>query len=248
MATPLVHLLDADPDLAAGLAPAARAMARAALVASGEELPAGSCAPVHHDEHYGALVLDGLMLRQMTVAGRPSGELLGAGDVLLPLGQDQVSFVARSMAWTVLSPVRLAWLGSAVLAGAVRWPAVGRTLAERAERRVARVLAMQSLAHLSRVEDRLLGVMWLLAERWGRVSGDGVVVAVPLTHRALGQLVGAQRPSVTSGLGALEEGGLLHRREDGTWVLEGEPPDFVRESGARREAQRDGHPVPGAVG
>ena len=241
----LVHLLDADPDLAADLPASARPLARASLVAAVETLPAGACAPADDGEHYGALILGGLLLRQMTVAGRPSGELLGAGDVLLPLGRDQVSFVARTMAWQALSPVRLAWLGSAVLAGAVRWPAIGRTLAERAERRVARLLAMQSLAHLSRVEDRLLGVLWLLAERWGRVTAEGVVVAVPLTHRALGQLVGAQRPSVTSGLGALEEAGLLHRREDGDWVLEGDPPDFVQSADGGRQ---DGRPAPGAVG
>ncbi len=241
MAGLLAHLLDEDPDLAAGLAGADRALARGALVAETERLPEGRWGSLHDGEHVGALVLDGLLLREMTVAGRPSAELLGAGDVLLPQGADQVTFVAREVAWRVLAPARLAWLGTAVLTGAARWPVVARTFGERSERRVARVLAMQSVAHLPRMEDRLLGVLWLLAERWGRVGGDGVRLPLPLTHRTLAQLVGAQRPSVTSGIGALEESGRLARLDGGGWLLRGEPPIAATgpaqvQDGARRDA------------
>jgi hypothetical protein len=91
------------------------------------------------------------------------------------------------------------------------------------------------------VEDRLLGVLWLLAERWGRVGGDGVRLPLPLTHRTLAQLVGAQRPSVTSGIGALEDGGRLARLEGGGWLLRGAPPIAATgpaetQDGARRDA------------
>ncbi len=245
---PLVNLLDEDPDLGTGLGDADRAVARAAAVAAVEHLPLGRWSPIHDGEHYGALVLDGLLLREMTVAGRPSAELLGAGDVLLPLGEDAVTFVARAVSWRALAPVRLAWLGSAVLAATVRWPTMALTLGRRSERRVARVLAMQSIAHRSRMEDRLLGVLWLLAERWGRVSGDGLLLPLPLTHRELAQLVGAQRPSVTSGLGALQDAGLVERLDDAGWRLCGTPPAFLRESGGPAGAMRDGSTPPGSVG
>ena len=58
---------------------------------------------------------------------------------------------------------------------------------------------------LTRVERRLKALFWHLAERWGRVSGDGVIVPLALTHRILGQLVGARRPTVSTALSELAE-------------------------------------------
>jgi CRP/FNR family cyclic AMP-dependent transcriptional regulator len=57
------------------------------------------------------------------------------------------------------------------------------------------------------------------------VSGDGVIVPLALTHRILGQLVGARRPTVSTALSELAERGELVRRADGSWLLRGEPPD-----------------------
>jgi Crp-like helix-turn-helix domain len=45
-----------------------------------------------------------------------------------------------------------------------------------------------------------MALFWHLAERWGRVSGNGVLVPLALTHRILGQLVGARRPTVSTAL------------------------------------------------
>jgi CRP-like cAMP-binding protein len=75
------------------------------------------------------------------------------------------------------------------------------------------------------VDDRLLVVMWFLAERWGRVRPEGVVLPLKLTHQLLAALVGAKRPSVTTALGELTTAGLLERRDDGSWLLHGEPPE-----------------------
>ena len=60
---------------------------------------------------------------------------------------------------------------------------------------------MQAIAHLTRVDDRLLALLWCLAERWGRVVPDGVLVSLRLSHRTLAGMVGARRPSVTTALG-----------------------------------------------
>jgi hypothetical protein len=68
-------------------------------------------------------------------------------------------------------------------------------------------------------------LFWHLAERWGRVTGDGVIVPLALTHRILGQLVGARRPTVSTALSELAERGELVRRPDGSWLLRGDPPD-----------------------
>jgi CRP/FNR family cyclic AMP-dependent transcriptional regulator len=55
------------------------------------------------------------------------------------------------------------------------------------------------------------------------VSGEGVVVPLALSHRVLGQLVGARRPTVSSAISELGRRGELLRRDDGSWVLKGEP-------------------------
>jgi hypothetical protein len=59
----------------------------------------------------------------------------------------------------------------------------------------------------------------------GRVSGDGVILPLALTHRMLGQIVGARRPTVSSALSELAARGELARRPDGSWLLSGNPPD-----------------------
>jgi hypothetical protein len=75
-----------------------------------------------------------------------------------------------------------------------------------------------------RVEDRILLILWHLADRWGRVSTQGVIVPLPLTHRLLARIDGAHRPSVTGAISRLTERGAIRRRADGSWLLCGEPP------------------------
>ena len=50
---------------------------------------------------------------------------------------------------------------------------------------------------LPRVESRVLAILWHLADVFGSVNADGVLVPLKLTHERLGRLVGAQRPTVT---------------------------------------------------
>ncbi len=74
------------------------------------------------------------------------------------------------------------------------------------------------ICQLPRVDDRLLAVMWLLAESWGQVTPAGTLLPIGLTHAALGGLVGARRPTVTLALGSLTADGALRREERG-WLL-----------------------------
>jgi CRP-like cAMP-binding protein len=76
-----------------------------------------------------------------------------------------------------------------------------------------------AIAQLNRVDLRVLALLWHLAERWGVVAADGVVVPLRLTHATLGRFVGAQRPTVTLALQQLSEAGDLARRPDGAFVL-----------------------------
>ncbi len=105
-----------------------------------------------------------------------------------------------------------------------QWPEIFAALMDRAARRAERLVVTQAIAHLTRVDDRLLALLWLLAERWGRVVPGGVLVSLRLPHRTLAGMVGARRPSVTTALGQLMARGAIERRADGAWILRGAPP------------------------
>ena len=54
-------------------------------------------------------------------------------------------------------------------------------------------------------------LLWHLAARWGRVEPAGIRVSLPLTHRLLGQLVAAERPSISHALARLVARRPRHR-------------------------------------
>ena len=112
-----------------------------------------------------------------------------------------------------------------------QWPEIFAALMDRAARRAERLVVTQAIAHLTRVDDRLLALLWLLAERWGRVVPGGVLVSLRLPHRTLAGMVGARRPSVTTALGQLMARGAIERRSDGAL----DPARHPAERGPHRE-------------
>jgi CRP-like cAMP-binding protein len=134
----------------------------------------------------------------------------------------------RRIEWTALTPSRVAIVDHAFAVRAAQWPEVFAALLDRAARRAERLVVLQAIAHLTRVDDRLLALLWCLAERWGRVLPDGVLVSLRLSHRTLAGMIGARRPSVTTALGQLMARGELERRADGEWILLGDPPQARR--------------------
>jgi CRP/FNR family transcriptional regulator, cyclic AMP receptor protein len=225
----LIPLLEADAELAEGLAGAELDGATRALAVHAVTLEAGPWDP--HDERWpvqptiGLLVLEGVVTRDIVFAGRTTTELLGAGDVLRPW-EDDVQFdpLPFSVGWHVHEPTRVAVLDGRVALASARWPVIAAALSRRHVRR-ARGLAFQlAIAQLPRVDDRLLVLLWALAERWGRVSPQGVRLPLALPHRTLATLVGARRPSVTTALSGLARDGLVERTEDG-WLLSGDPDE-----------------------
>jgi hypothetical protein len=133
-------------------------------------------------------------------------------------------------------------IDQALAVRAAQWPEIFASLVERAARRAERLVVMQAIAHLTRVDDRLLALLWCLAERWGRVAPGGVVVSLRLPHRTLAGMVGARRPSVTTALGQLIAREEIERRPDGGWLLRGDPPEARSASTDRTTGTQDGQP------
>ena len=225
-----VALLDVDPDLGAGLPPERLATARSELTASVVRLPRGAWdggALAASDNHnVGLLLLDGILAREVVLADTISTELLGAGDLLRPWSRSaQPELLVQTVRWQVLAEARLAVLGRPFARAIAGWPEVNAALIDRTCARAHRLATMQAISHLNSVDRRLIALFWHLAERWGRIAPEGVVVPLKLSHRLLAELVGARRPTVTSALVALAAAGTLQRRDDATWVLTGDPPD-----------------------
>lgn len=232
-----VRVLEEDPELAAGLDPTSVQLATRHAIAAVELVAPGAWEPAFPADggggSLGLLVLDGLLMRDVAIAQATCTELIGRGDLLRPWDWERdVLTIKPVVTWTALQPVRLAVLDRRIAAVMGRWPELISAVVARAVRRSFELATNQATSHLTRVDARLELLFWGLADRWGRVSPDGVVLELPLTHQVLGRLVGAQRPSVTTALSDLSRRGLVERREDGAWLLRGDPPGDPGEAGA----------------
>jgi CRP/FNR family cyclic AMP-dependent transcriptional regulator len=223
-----VSVLRADPDLAEGV-PADR------LVAAERELTApvamirrgpwdGGGEMERGVGSLGLLVLEGLIVRRVGHAGGYGAELLGRGDVLRLRehpGQDVAPWFETML--HVIQPGRIAILDDGFSDRLRDHPQVAVNIVGRAMARSHLLTVSMAVAHYPRIERRLFATFWLLAQRWGTVSAEGVHLRLPLTHAILADLTASRRPSVTLALAQLERAGLLQRR--GTdWVLLGSSP------------------------
>lgn len=172
---------------------------------------------------YGLLVVEGLVLRCVAIGPRAAAELLGPGDLLRPFEFDDDTTLTFQASWRALAPLRLANVDQGWMFRMIRFPEVGAELAARGVRRARRMAKLMAISHHPRLDERILLVLWELADRYGTVGRRGVQVPVPTTHELLGQLVGARRPSVSATLAGLARTGRLERDGSG-WLLHGEPP------------------------
>ena len=217
-----MSLVDLDPDLFAAVGP--RELARLREVAAPVvELPAGRWAPQlgDRDAGLGLIVLDGLLCRTSGLWGEVATELIGAGDLIRPWsnGGDADALVPCSVGWSVIVPARMAILGRQVALAASDCPGLVAALLDRTARRSRSQGILTAIAHMKRIDLRVLVLLWHLAERCGRVTGDGVTVPLRLTHQRIATLVGAQRPSVTAALSRMAARGLVERTARRGFVL-----------------------------
>jgi CRP/FNR family cyclic AMP-dependent transcriptional regulator len=178
----------------------------------------------------GLIVVEGLLLRRVTVANRMACAVLGSGDVFRPWDDDNVySPLQPTTSWLVLKPARIAVLDENFARRLARWPSVQTRLLARLHDHVRQQVAMQAVRYMRRTHTRLLLLFWLLAARWGRVARDGVVIELPVTHKLLAMLVGCRRPTVTLALQTLGRNGLLTREGNDRWRLSHKALDLLDE-------------------
>jgi CRP-like cAMP-binding protein len=81
------------------------------------------------------------------------------------------------------------------------------------------LLAKSLIVSCPLLQDRLILLFGLLGERWGRVTPDGILLDLPLTHGLLATLCGARRPSITLALHVLQDDDVITRAGHGGWLL-----------------------------
>jgi CRP-like cAMP-binding protein len=218
------YLLDADDDLAQEFDVRMRLAVRQVATARVLDADVGACDLSHWldavDCGPGLLVLDGLVAIDVRVGNRTATELVGTGDLLQPACPLDENLLERSDAFRALSPTRFALLDREFAERVRPWPQITGALLRRAGRRIADLDVLRAITSQPRLEVRLVLLLWHLAARWGRVEPAGIRVSLPLTHRMLGQLIGAERPSISHALGRLAHAGMVTGTA-GDWHLHG---------------------------
>jgi CRP-like cAMP-binding protein len=225
-----VRVLDEDPDLGAGIDRAQWELARAAALAPSFEFPRGRWRffPPPDQAGLGALVIAGMIVVRVEAGSRSHIELLGQGDVISPwVGVGDELAIPSIVNATVVAPVRIVLLDRAFALRTARWPEIHSALIHRLIVRSRRLSVQAAINALSRTEERLDATLWGLACRFGRVTREGVILDLPITHTPLADMVAAQRPSVSTAISRMQSQGRIVRIERHRWLLRGESPAIL---------------------
>lgn len=224
----MIAVLEAEPSLGSHLDPAGLAAARreafAPLLALGRGHWRWDQPSMQAGDSLGMLVLDGMLARRQEIGQLSYVELLGEGDLLRPWTAEESATLASAASWQVLTPARIALLDRDFALRTRHWPEIAAALLERSSLRARALVITLAIHGAVRVRDRLLLMLWHLADRWGHVTPRGTVLPIALTHERLAQLIGARRSPVTVALGELRREGLVRRERRDRWLLSGEPP------------------------
>lgn len=219
-----VALLDARVDVTRHLTPDERSeLADVSLPVLDLEPGLPDVSQLLAREHaFAAAVIDGMVMHRLQIGDHSGIQLLGPGDLLLQ-GGDLIPAWLADDEFRASAPLRLALLGNEFLVAARRCPQIIEGLYGCIADQMQRSSGQLVICQLPRVDERILSIMWLLAESWGQVTAGGVRLPLNLTHETLGALIGARRPTVTLALRKLaDEGAILH--QDSGWLLLKDPP------------------------
>jgi CRP-like cAMP-binding protein len=215
-----VSLLEVEPDLARFLSEEDRLQAsRVSLPAHAVRGDFDVAGLLARANAFGAVIYEGMVLDRVRVGEQATLRLLGPGDLLSASTGARSRLLAETDC-SAVADTRLVLLDDRMLLAAQRWPRLFTALQQRSAEQAERITLQLAICQLPRVTDRVLALMWLLAESWGRVTPSGVSLPLSLTHDVLGGMIGARRPTVTLALGELADRGAIVRQDHGWLLLE----------------------------
>jgi CRP/FNR family cyclic AMP-dependent transcriptional regulator len=229
---PDCRLLEEEPELAENINGARRVAALERCIAGTVRVPRGRWTipgSMHLLDGIGLLILEGLLLRRVGVDGRFGAEIVGEGDLMRPrYDVPPTTTLSVTAGWRVLTPARLAVLDLEAARRFAEFPELTGAFVDRALDRTRNLQILMAIVHHARVNVRVHMLLWHLADRWGRVRSEGVLLPLSLTHSVLADMVAARRPTVTSALSELSRMDLV-RPVEGGWLLRGERPGELEE-------------------
>jgi CRP/FNR family cyclic AMP-dependent transcriptional regulator len=233
MAPREVRVLVEDRELAESVDVDKRIFAERSCLADAMVLQRGRWNAERHTDDasggFGLLVLRGLISGRVGRKGGFGAELLGPGDLLRPLPRRYARApVPFDSNWTVIHPARIAVLGPRFVERAAPFPEVATALVARALLRTRRLAVNMAIVHHPRVDTRLHMLFWHLAGRWGRLTPEGTILPLPVTHALLAEIIASRRPTVTKAIAQLADQGLVTRHGTG-WLLRGPAPGELEE-------------------
>ena len=126
----LIQLLARDPDLGTDLPQNEQRRARERVVVPTVTLAVGDegdlARQMDHPGLIGFLVVEGLLLREIGVAGSVAAELIGSGDLIHPgdVRASDLPPLDGRLCWTVLDAAELALLDGNFTVRAAPWPQI----------------------------------------------------------------------------------------------------------------------------
>ena len=197
------------------------------LVARVREIPRGPFDWTEIVEHparsLGFLVLDGFVAVGLDAGRAQVSWLIGSEDLVRPWDMHRISLTEDST-WQALTRTRVAVLDAGVTRRAASLPAITPVIVAKVAQTSHWLLAKSLIISAPIIEERLLLLFALLAERWGRVTPRGVSLELPLTQELLARICGTRRPSVSTALRSLGGAGLVECPRRGHWLLHGGSP------------------------
>lgn len=212
-----IGLLDAEPELGRFLTREEQEQAGRVLLGATElRGPFDELKLLQDAGAFAGIIVTGMIMHYSQIGEQRVLRLLGPGN-LLSAADGEAPILGRWMCIAV-AETRVAMLDDRMLVAAQRWPRLVSALHLRSAEQAQQVAAQLAICQLPRVADRLLALMWMLAETWGHVTPSGVTLPVAITHDALGAMIGARRSTVTLALGELADSGAVVKQEPG-WLL-----------------------------
>jgi CRP/FNR family transcriptional regulator, cyclic AMP receptor protein len=216
-----VLVLEVDARLAAGIAPHERRRAVEASRAPLRVLSAGEWQfePAPDTTSLGALILKGMVVLRMDFCGRTHLEVLGEGDVLNPWRLATDTPLQEQVRIHVTQSAYLALLDHRFVLQMTPWPEISAALMRREIWRTRRMMLQACILSQPLVDERLELMLWRLAEQFGSLTRDGLLVRLPFTHLQLAEMIAARRSTVTVAANRLVAEDRLRRPGRNQWLL-----------------------------
>ena len=216
----MVRLLDVVPDMLDVIPVEEQELAgRTALAPVTTLGPGEIVVPRFAAQPVASIILEGFILRRTAVGERWMAEILGPGDVIDTRPDDEPRSAGGQTEYVAHGRAIVAELDDRFRLVARRWPALHEVVIHRLSEQVQRMSRHLAVLALPRVDDRLEALFHELADRCGRMTPEGILIELPITHGVLGELVGSRRPTVSLALAELAAAGRVVRHTDKRWLI-----------------------------